>query len=96
MKTKAELQAEITRDRSAVLIVNTFSRHGEQMFFRSLDGLTARGLNITASYPVRHPDQMGEIAQEALAQKPGLVIIGGGDGTISSLMDYFAYQDVVV
>ncbi|NUM46759.1 MAG: YegS/Rv2252/BmrU family lipid kinase [Anaerolineales bacterium] len=96
MKTKAQLQAEIARDHSAVLIVNTFSRHGEQMFFRSLDGLIARNLNITASYPVRHPRQMPEVAQEALARNPSLVIIGGGDGTISSLMDYFAYRDVVV
>ncbi|GAB4577807.1 MAG: YegS/Rv2252/BmrU family lipid kinase [Anaerolineales bacterium] len=96
MKTKAELQAEITQHRSAVLIVNTFSRHGERLFFRTLDGLTARGIHITASYPVRHPRQLLEIAQEALSRKPPLVIVGGGDGTLSTLTDYFAYQDVVM
>jgi diacylglycerol kinase (ATP) len=54
-----------------------------------------KGIAITASYPVRHPDRLPEGVKAAIRHKGDLVIVGGGDGTISSIIDYFAYQDVV-
>jgi YegS/Rv2252/BmrU family lipid kinase len=96
MKTKQELQKIISEEKSAVLVVNTHSRNGEQLFFRAMDELAEKGINITASYPVRHPDRLSEIIKEAIGRQGSLVIVGGGDGTISSIVDYFAYQDVVL
>lgn len=96
MKTKAQLQAEITQNRTAAVIINAHSRHGDRLYQQTLEGLAARGLTVTASYPVKHPSHMPDIAKELLATQVPLVILGGGDGTISSMMDYFAYQDVVV
>ena len=96
MKTKTELHKNITQEKSAVLIVNTHSRRGERMFFRAVDELTKRGIDLIASYPVRQPERLPQVAQEAIRRKGSLVIVGGGDGTISSIVDYLAYQDVVL
>lgn len=96
MRTKKELHKIIEKEKSAVLVVNTHSRRGERLFFRALDELTKRGINITASYPVRQPDRLPAIIKEAIRRQGSLVIVGGGDGTISSIVDQFAYQDVVL
>src|SRR5258706_1796701 len=96
MRTKTELHKIIAKEKSAVLVVNTYSRWGGRLFFPALDELTKRGINITASYAVRHPDRLPAIMKEAISRAGSLVIVGGGDGTISSVVDYFAYQDVVL
>ena len=96
MKTKTELGQRIKEQRSAALIVNTHSRRGEKSYFRALDALQERGFTITASYRVQHPDRLPEVAREIIQQKEDLVIVGGGDGTISSIVDCFAYQEVVL
>lgn len=81
---------------TAVVIINTYSRRGEKLFFRALDALQANGIAIVASYPVRHPDKLPETVKEALSRKSDIVIVGGGDGTISSIVDQFAYTDAVL
>jgi diacylglycerol kinase (ATP) len=96
METKHALEQQIKQERSAVLVVNTHSRRGQRLFFKALDALEQRGIHVTASYPVRHPDRLPEVIQEAIARGNKLVIVGGGDGTISAIVDYFAYQDVVL
>jgi len=96
MQTKQELHTIIAKEKTAVLIVNTHSRKGERLFFRAVDELTKQGINITASYPVRHPERLPEIMKEAIQRQGSLVIVGGGDGTISSIVDQLAYQDMVL
>jgi len=96
MRTKSELQKTIAKEKSAVLVVNTHSRKGKRLFFQALDELTKRGINIIASYPVHHPERLPEIIQEAIGRQGSLVIVGGGDGTISSVVDHFAYRDVAL
>jgi len=96
MKTKRELQKLLAEEKSAVLVVNTHSRRGERLFFRAVDELTKKGIDLVAAYPVHQPDRLPEIVKEAIRRKGSLVIVGGGDGTISSIVDLFAYQDVVL
>lgn len=96
MRTKQELDNLIAKERSAVLVVNTYSRRGERLYSHAVDELTKRGITITAAYPVRHPDRLPAIMKEAIRREGSLVIVGGGDGTISSVVDYFAYQDVAL
>lgn len=96
MKTKQTLEKDIRAAASAVLIVNTYSRRGERLFFRAIDQLTAQGITIAAAYPVRDPVRLPEVINEAISRGHQLVVVGGGDGTISSIVDSFAYQDVVL
>lgn len=80
----------------ACVIINTYSRKGEKLFFEALDGLQAHGISIVASYPVRNPEKLPEIIKEAISRPCDIVIVGGGDGTISSIVDNFAHKDIVL
>lgn len=96
MMESAELQRRIRAERTAALIINTVSRNGERLFVRALDGLARRGITVSAAYPVHHPDRLPEIVHSAVQHGHRLIVIGGGDGTVSAVVDYLAYQDVVL
>jgi YegS/Rv2252/BmrU family lipid kinase len=93
--TKAQLETELRRDRRAVLIVNTHARNGDAKFDKARRLLEARGITLEASYAVRDPDRLPEIVENAIHRGIRFIIVGGGDGTISSVIDKFAYRDVV-
>jgi|GEM_PF-166937 len=95
MKTK-ELENALREEKTAVLIVNTYSRRGENLFFRAMDGLDARGIKLAAAYPVRNPKRLPEFVKEAIGRGHKLIIVGGGDGTISSVVDYFVERDIAL
>lgn len=92
---KAALEAEIRRRRRAVLVVNTRSRRGARFYSEARRRLTEAGMVLDAAYPVRHAERLPEIVRLALGQGHRFIIIGGGDGTISSVVDHFAYDKVV-
>ena len=50
---------------------------------------------LDAAYPVRHAEMLHEIVREEIAKGRKFIILGGGDGTISSVVDHFAYTSVV-
>ncbi|MGD9614079.1 MAG: diacylglycerol kinase family protein [Alphaproteobacteria bacterium] len=93
---KAMLNEAIRTERRAVLVVNTRSRSGRDLYGDAKRLLTGNGLYIEAAYPVRDPVRLPEIVQSAIAQGHKLIVVGGGDGTISSVVDYFAYHDTVL
>ena len=96
MNSKQALEQQIKEECSAVLVVNTHSRRGQRLFFKALGALEQRGIHVAASYPVRHPERLPEVIQEAIARGNKLIVVGGGDGTMSAIVDSFAYQDVVL
>lgn len=90
------LQAEIENIRSARLIVNTQSRRG-QVFCRLVEeALKQRGFNIDACYSVNDPARLPEVVAHAKQEGCKLLIVGGGDGTLSSVVDHLAYEDIVL
>lgn len=95
-RSKSELRALIRAQRQAVLVVNTRARRGQRLYAQAKDLLADKGLSLAATYPVRDPARLPEIVAEAVAQAGPLVIVGGGDGTISSVVDFFAYKDAVL
>lgn len=92
---KAALEQEIKASRRAVLVVNTRSRRGERSYSEAKRRLVDAGFTLDAAYPVRHAERMPAVVREAIAQGHKFIIIGGGDGTISSVVDHFAYANVV-
>jgi YegS/Rv2252/BmrU family lipid kinase len=86
----------MTSERRAVLVVNTRARGGAQLYGQAKDLLVGEGFEIAAAYPVRDPARIPEIVREAVAGGERLIVMGGGDGTISSVVDYLAYRDVVL
>ena len=92
---KAALQREIKEDHRATLIVNTRSRRGARAYSEAKQRLADAGMVLEAAYPVRHAERLLEIVREEAAKGRKFIIIGGGDGTISSVIGHFAYTNVV-
>jgi YegS/Rv2252/BmrU family lipid kinase len=85
-----------TREHRAVLVVNSRARRGERLYAEAKALLLKKGFELAASHPVRDPARIPEIVKEAVEQGERLIVIGGGDGTISSIVDYLAYQNVAL
>ncbi|AJP71525.1 diacylglycerol/lipid kinase family protein [Sphingomonas hengshuiensis] len=73
-------------EKPAAMIVNTRSRHGQAWFERACARFAELGFDVDA-HPVEEPDRLEATVDKVLAAGPGLLILGGGDGTISGLVD---------
>ena len=84
--------------RRAALIVNTRSRSGERTFFRALDRLQEMKVPLGATYAIRDPARLAETVREVLGDGSGYrtLILGGGDGSVSSVVDFLAHHEVVL
>ncbi|QIN83258.1 lipid kinase [Rubrobacter tropicus] len=82
----------------AALIVNTRSRSGERVFFRALDRLQELNVPLGATYPIRDPVRLPETVREVLSDGSGYetLILGGGDGSVSSVVDFLAHHHVTL
>jgi YegS/Rv2252/BmrU family lipid kinase len=80
--------------RKAILIVNAMSRKGADAFDEARDKLELAGVELIEAVAVTEPDKMDGIVKDAIARAP-MVILGGGDGSLSSNVDHFVGQDTV-
>jgi YegS/Rv2252/BmrU family lipid kinase len=96
MLDKQDLHKLIRHDNKAVLMVNTASRKGRRLFSRAVEALAARGITVTVAHAVREPSLFPGLVREAVDGGCRLIVVGGGDGTISSIVDHLAYQEVVL
>lgn len=92
----------------AALIVNTRSRSGERAYSEALDRLQDLGVSLGATYALSDPARLPETVREVLGE--GLdegssrnsgrsydtLILGGGDGSISSVVDFLAHHRAVL
>ena len=69
--------------RSAALIVNSHSRRGARLFGIARDKLRAAGVPLVREVAERDPAKMRARVEEAVASGIELIIVGGGDGSIS-------------
>jgi diacylglycerol kinase (ATP) len=96
VKTKRQLDEAVRGERAAVLLVNTHSRRGRYLYEDALRALEKREIEVPAAYAVTDPRRLLTLAHEARSVGPTLVIVGGGDGTVSEVVDAFAYSDSVL
>jgi diacylglycerol kinase (ATP) len=82
----------------AALIVNTRSRSGERAFFQALDRLQELGVPLGPTYAVRDPVRLPETVRDILADgsEYRLLILGGGDGSVSSVVDFLAHHGMTL
>jgi YegS/Rv2252/BmrU family lipid kinase len=76
------------------LVVNTKSRTGEEAFDEASKLLEDAGVELLYARPIRDPKRIKTEVKKAVARAP-MVIVGGGDGTLSSTIDYFKGSDCV-
>jgi YegS/Rv2252/BmrU family lipid kinase len=82
--------------RKPVLVVNAHSRQGSDNFELAKQLLTEHKVELYQSYMVKNPEKMRSIVKGALSQGSNLIIVGGGDGTISTIVDDLAYKNVTL
>lgn len=78
----------------AILIVNTASRNGADAFEPACDRLRAAGIELIQARAVDVAEALPGEVRAAVDRAP-MVIIGGGDGTLSETVDYFLGTDTV-
>ena len=72
----------------AILIVNAASRAGAEQFETARDGLIQAGVELVESKAITEPDTLEAEVKAAVGRAP-MVIVGGGDGTLSGAVDHF-------
>ncbi len=92
---KQLLHEEIKHNRSAVLIVNARARRGRKWFQAAKRYLQEAGFRLSC-YEIKDPARLPEVVAHAVKSGAKFVIVGGGDGTISSVVGYVARRDVVL
>ncbi|HYD38421.1 MAG TPA: diacylglycerol kinase family protein [Allosphingosinicella sp.] len=81
--------------REAVLIVNARSRRGAAMFEQARRKIEAAGIRLLAAHPVRDPELLDDTVRDAIRSGAPMVIVGGGDGSLSGVVDDVVGKDVV-
>jgi YegS/Rv2252/BmrU family lipid kinase len=80
---------------SAALVVNAKSRKGQKLFKRACQAMSGLPYEVDA-HAVEDPKDLEATVLRALAKKPDLLILGGGDGTVSGLVDLMVGHDVIL
>jgi hypothetical protein len=91
MRSKSALHAAIRQHQRAALVVNTRSRRGLRLYQAASSQLQAAGFDLLGSFPVHRPAQLDASLTTALDLRPDLLIVGGGDGSISLAARHLAY-----
>ena len=81
--------------RKAVLIVNAHSRKGAKLFRRARARLTAAGIDLIAAHAIKDPPRLKDAVIEAVKNGAPMVIVGGGDGSLSCAVDHMLEDECV-
>ncbi|MBB3763271.1 YegS/Rv2252/BmrU family lipid kinase [Sphingomicrobium lutaoense] len=81
--------------RDAILVVNAMSRRGAEQYEEARRLLEEAGVRLIESHAVENGDDLRPTVRKAV-KKAGMVIVGGGDGTISSFIGEFEGEDCVL
>ena len=80
--------------RQAILIVNTASRKGADAFEPAREQLIGAGIELVDARAVDDPEALEGEVRSAIDRAP-MVIVGGGDGSLSATVDHFLGTEVV-
>lgn len=78
------------------LVVNSRSRTGQQAYEEASKRLASLGVEVNASYPLQDPERLPETVREVVDQGCDTLVLGGGDGTVSSVVDFLADRPTVL
>lgn len=93
---KILLHHEIKTEKRASLIVNTKARRGSLWFKTAKEQLQKSGFKLTGAYEINDPGRLPEVVAHAVDSGSKFIIVGGGDGTVSSVVDFLAREDIVL
>ncbi|MGE0179407.1 MAG: diacylglycerol kinase family protein [Sphingomonas sp.] len=73
--------------KEAILVVNAQSRKGRALFRQAALKLRGAGIRLIAAHAIRKPGELIPTVKQAVASGAPMVIVGGGDGSLSSAVD---------
>ena len=82
--------------KKTTLIVNIRSRRGANSFRVARRELGRLGVTLNAAYPAQSERELLSAARSALQEDIDLLVVGGGDGTISAAVDLLAGRRTVL
>lgn len=85
-----------TSPRAAALIVNAKSRKGQKLFREACHLLKKAGLKLSSTHAIHDPATMPERVGQAVDGGASLVIVGGGDGSISCSVSQLAGSNAIL
>lgn len=81
--------------REAVLVVNAHSRKGQDLFESAKAKLEEAGVRLIAAHAVTNPDQLNGVVRKMVNEGAPMVIVGGGDGSMSGTVDELVGTDCI-
>ena len=81
--------------KTAILIVNAKSRQGQSAFDEACRLLADAGIELIDVKAIRDPRRIAAAVKQAMKRAP-MVILGGGDGTLSANVDFFIGSPTVL
>jgi diacylglycerol kinase (ATP) len=93
-RSKAELTADIRARRRTALVVNVRSRRGRRHYPTVCRQLQDAGLDLLDLRPVADPRHLPQALAGAVDSGADLIVVGGGDGTLSEATHQLAHRDV--
>lgn len=69
----------------AILVCNSKSRRGKEWYPQVQECLKGLGFELTGSYLLRDPGKLKPIVSKAVQDEVPLIIVGGGDGSMSTV-----------
>jgi YegS/Rv2252/BmrU family lipid kinase len=81
--------------KQAVLIVNAHSRKGQALFREATEKLRAAGIELLGAHALRDPRRLVPTVKEAVRSGAPMVIVGGGDGSLSYAVDEVVDRECV-
>jgi YegS/Rv2252/BmrU family lipid kinase len=96
MRSKSALLAAIRQQRRAALVVNARSRRGIRLHHAAARQLRTAGFDLLGSFRAGRSGQLQASLDAALGLSPDLLIVGGGDGTLSQAARHLAHRDIAL
>ena len=93
-RSKAELTADIRARRRTALVVNVRSRRGRRHYPTVCRQLHNAGLDLLDLHPVADPRRLPQALAAAVDSGADLIVVGGGDGTLSEAAHQLAHRDL--
>lgn len=81
-----DLTDDASQPKRAVLIVNTKSRRGKEWFPQVDARLRESNVELLNSWPCKRPQDVFKHIKDAVKEEVPYILVGGGDGTLSSAM----------
>lgn len=96
-RSKRETQERIRTERELILLVNVRSRRGALHHPELRRMFDQRGFTVLAEHLITDPAvQLQSLLPRILAEPPRLLVVGGGDGTVATVVDHLAHTDTVL